>query len=129
MLGSQPRSPGFDPRAERRQMGCFLKTRALVHPADHIQEVLMKWEQIDDEIWSKVIVFERNRRVAKAYARAPVLTVNGSDDGFDGFRIGLCGFENPMRDPQTEEIRRHIGHATWYFTMASLGYFLTCRQR
>jgi hypothetical protein len=31
---------------------------------------------------------ERNRRVAKAYARAPVLTVNGSDDGFDGFRIG-----------------------------------------
>ncbi|KAK8405874.1 hypothetical protein O3P69_001981 [Scylla paramamosain] len=77
---------------------------------DHIQEVLMKWEQIDDEIWSKVIVFERNRRVAKAYARAPVLTVNGSDDGFDGFRIGLCGFENPMRDPRTEEIRRHIGH-------------------
>ena len=27
------------------------------------------------------------RRVAKAYARAPVLTVNGSDDGFDGFRL------------------------------------------
>ena len=27
------------------------------------------------------------RRVAKAYARAPVLTVNGSDDGFDGFRF------------------------------------------
>ncbi len=24
--------------------------------------------------------------MAKAYARAPVLTVNGSDDGFDGFR-------------------------------------------
>ncbi|KAK8729749.1 hypothetical protein OTU49_008298, partial [Cherax quadricarinatus] len=77
---------------------------------DHIQEVLMKWEQIDDEIWSKVIVLERNRRVAKAYARAPVLTINGSDDGFDGYRIGLCGFENPMRDPRTEEIRRHIGH-------------------
>ena len=28
-----------------------------------------------------------SRRVAKAYARAPVLTVNGSDDGFDGFRF------------------------------------------
>lgn len=53
---------------------------------DHIQEVLDKWTQIDDEIWAKVIVLERNRRVAKAYARAPVLTVNGSDDGFDGFR-------------------------------------------
>ena len=53
---------------------------------DHIQEVLGKWESIDDEIWAKVIVLERNRRVAKAYARAPVLTVNGSPDGFDGFR-------------------------------------------
>ncbi|XP_044256250.1 uncharacterized protein LOC123006113 isoform X1 [Tribolium madens] len=77
---------------------------------DHIQEVLDKWTQIDDEIWAKVIVLERNRRVAKAYARAPVLTVNGSDDGFDGFRIGLCGFDNPMRDQKTEEFKRHIGH-------------------
>ena len=76
---------------------------------DHIQEVLNKWESIDDEIWAKIIVLERNRRVAKAYARAPVLTVNGSDDGFDGFRIGLAGFENPMRDPKTEEVKRHIG--------------------
>ncbi|XP_032676620.1 uncharacterized protein LOC116846637 isoform X1 [Odontomachus brunneus] len=75
---------------------------------DHIQEVLDKWNQIDDEIWAKVIVFERNRRVAKAYARAPVLTINGSNDGFDGFRIGLCGFDNPMRDPKTEEAKRHI---------------------
>ncbi|XP_022250206.1 uncharacterized protein LOC106466479 [Limulus polyphemus] len=77
---------------------------------DHIQEVLNKWEQIDDEIWAKVICMERNRRVAKAYARSPVLTVNGSDDGFDGYRIGLCGFDNPMRDPKTEEIKRNIGH-------------------
>jgi len=76
---------------------------------DHIQEVLNKWESIDDEIWAKIIVLERNRRVAKAYARAPVLTVNGSDDGFDGFRIGLAGFDNPMRDTKTEEVKRHIG--------------------
>lgn len=48
--------------------------------------MLDKWRQIDDEIWAKVVVFERNRRVAKAYARVPVLTVNGSDDGFDGMR-------------------------------------------
>ncbi|XP_066585708.1 uncharacterized protein exp [Prorops nasuta] len=75
---------------------------------DHIQEVLDKWNQIDDEIWAKVIVFERNRRVAKAYARAPVLTINGSNNGFDGYRIGLCGFDNPMRDPKTEEAKRHI---------------------
>ncbi|XP_031623535.1 uncharacterized protein LOC116340913 isoform X2 [Contarinia nasturtii] len=76
---------------------------------EHIQEVLDKWTQIDDEIWAKVIVFERNRRVAKAYARAPVLTINGSDDGFDGMRIGLSGFDNPMRDPKTEELKRHVG--------------------
>ncbi|CAO1407314.1 unnamed protein product [Diamesa serratosioi] len=76
---------------------------------EHIQEVLDKWTQIDDEIWAKVIVFERNRRLAKAYARTPVLTINGSDDGFDGMRIGLCGFDNPMRDQKTEELKRHIG--------------------
>ncbi|CAH2989166.1 unnamed protein product [Chilo suppressalis] len=76
---------------------------------EHIQEVLDKWTQIDDEIWAKVIVFEKNRRVAKAYARAPVLTINGSDDGFDGMRIGLCGFNNPHRDQKTEEVKRHIG--------------------
>jgi hypothetical protein len=52
---------------------------------------------------------ERNRRVAKAYARAPILTVNGCDNGFDGYRIGLNGFDNPMRDPKTEETKRNIG--------------------
>ncbi|KAH8025045.1 hypothetical protein HPB51_002941 [Rhipicephalus microplus] len=78
---------------------------------DHIQEVLNKWGQIDDEIWAKIICMERNRRVAKAYARASVLTINGSNEGFDGYRIGLCGFDNPMRDPRTEELKKQIGHA------------------
>eukprot|EP00096_Caligus_rogercresseyi_P010291 TRINITY_DN369_c0_g1_i1.p1 TRINITY_DN369_c0_g1~~TRINITY_DN369_c0_g1_i1.p1 ORF type:complete len:466 (-),score=86.65 TRINITY_DN369_c0_g1_i1:449-1846(-) len=77
---------------------------------DHIQEVMNKWESIDDEIWAKIIVLERNRRVAKAYARAPVITINGSNDGFDGFRIGVGGFENPMRDPNTDNTIRHIGN-------------------
>ncbi|XP_018019348.1 uncharacterized protein LOC108675829 isoform X1 [Hyalella azteca] len=77
---------------------------------EHIHEVFLKWSQIDDEIWSKVIVFEKNRRVAKAYLRSPVLTVNGTNIGFDGFRLGLAGFENPMREPKTEEvISRQIG--------------------
>jgi hypothetical protein len=48
-------------------------------------------------------------RVAKAYARAPVLTINGSEDGFDGYRIGLNGFENPLQDVKTEEVMRYIG--------------------
>jgi hypothetical protein len=76
---------------------------------DHIQEVIDKWDSIDDEIWAKVIVLERNRRVAKAYARAPVITVNGSTDGFDGFRIGVAGFDNPLRDPDTSAAIQALG--------------------
>lgn len=76
---------------------------------DHIVEVLAKWDSIDDEIWAKVIVLERNRRIAKAYARAPVLTVNGSEEGFDGFRIGVNGFDNPLRDNKTQEFKEQIG--------------------
>ena len=52
---------------------------------------------------------ERNRRVAKAYARTPILTINGCDNGFDGYRIGLNGFDNPMRDQKCEDVKRNIG--------------------
>lgn len=76
---------------------------------DHINEVLAKWEQIDDEIWAKIIVFEKNRRVAKAYARSSVISINGSKNGFDGQRIGLNGFENPMRDAETKSAKKSIG--------------------
>ena len=53
------------------------------------------------------------------------MTVNGTDDGFDGFRIGLAGFENPMRDPKTEEAKRLIGQVnqiliTIYLTIIQL---------
>jgi hypothetical protein len=27
-------------------------------------------------------------------------------------RIGLCGFDNPLRDPKTEELKRHIGQVS-----------------
>ncbi|RWS26805.1 uncharacterized protein B4U80_07349 [Leptotrombidium deliense] len=76
---------------------------------DHIQEILNKWEQIDDEIWAKIICMQRNRRIAKAYARAPVLNINGSEDGFDGYKIGLNGFESPLNDPLVKRAKRHIG--------------------
>lgn len=52
---------------------------------------------------------ERNRRIAKAYSRVPVLTISGSDDGFDGYKIGLNGFDNPMRDSLTKTVKSHIG--------------------
>ena len=32
---------------------------------DHIKEINGKWDSIEDDIWGKIIVMERNRRVAK----------------------------------------------------------------
>ena len=69
--------------------------------------------------------------MAKAYARAPVITVNGSDDGFDGFRIGLAGFDNPMRDAKTEEVKRLIGQVvtvteTYFLEKLKNKLFLNC---
>ena len=52
---------------------------------------------------------ERNRRVAKAYVRSPTITVGGGKEGFDGLRIGLQGFGNPLRDEETERAKRKIG--------------------
>ena len=52
---------------------------------------------------------ERNRRVAKAYVRSPTITVGGGKEGFDGLRIGLEGFGNPLRDEDTQMAKRRIG--------------------
>jgi len=52
---------------------------------------------------------ERNRRIAKAYARSPVINVNGGSIGFDGDSIGLEGFDNPFRDQQAVDTHRRIG--------------------
>ena len=52
--------------------------------------------------------------------------MNGTDDGFDGFRIGLAGFENPMRDPKTEEAKRLIGQViNWSFSFILSYFYLT----
>ncbi|KAJ6223529.1 hypothetical protein RDWZM_002074 [Blomia tropicalis] len=76
--------------------------------SDQISEILHKWNSIDDEIWAKVVCFERNRRIAKAYARSPVISVSGSDLAFDGSRIGLNAFPNCRRDSVTERLKRQI---------------------
>ena len=83
-----------------------------------------KWEQIDDEIWAKVICMNGKRRVAKAYARAPVLTVDGSHDGFDGYRIGLNGFENPLLDLKTEEVMRYIGKVGIFLSQKYILFYI-----
>lgn len=51
---------------------------------------------------------ERNKRVAKAYARASAISVNGSHAGFDGYRIGLNGFD-VSSDSRVEDIKKMIG--------------------
>ena len=56
-----------------------------------------------------MIIFERNRRGAKAYARSPVLTINGSDAGFNGLNIGVNGFENLKRDREVRDCKAAIG--------------------
>lgn len=39
-------------------------------------------------------------------------------------RIGLCGFENPLRDSKTDEVKRHIGHVSFSYQFPStLSYF------
>lgn len=52
---------------------------------------------------------ERNRRIAKAYARSPVITIDNRCIGFNGDSIGLTGFENPYRDPEVMRVHSMIG--------------------
>lgn len=52
---------------------------------------------------------ERNRRIAKAYARSPIIRMDNRCIGFNGDSIGLRGFENPFRDTETLQVHRNIG--------------------
>ena len=35
--------------------------------------------------------------------------IHGSEDGFDGFKIGVNGFDNPLRDYKVKEFKAQIG--------------------
>jgi hypothetical protein len=78
---------------------------------DHMREVQNKWNtlKLNDDIWAKLIYFEQNRRLAKAYVSTPVLTIDGSTNGLDGFRIGLSGIENSYRNLDSIACLRSIG--------------------
>ena len=89
---------------------------------DHINEIHGKWNAIEDDIWGKVIVMERNRRVAKAYIRSPVITVGGGQEGFDGLRVGLHGFENPFRSEETEAVMARLGGQVCRVQMDNEGF-------
>lgn len=77
---------------------------------DHLEEIFNKWRLLDDDIWCKLIIMERNRRIGKAYARVPIVTIDGSHElSYDGYKLALNGFDNPDRDAKTEECRKRIG--------------------
>ncbi|CAI5456443.1 unnamed protein product [Caenorhabditis angaria] len=77
---------------------------------DQVKEVLNKLSEgaIDDEIWGKIVIMERCKRVAKAYLRKTTVIIDGSEDEFDGRTLGFNHFENLTRDEYTKEIRAKI---------------------
>jgi len=76
---------------------------------DHIAGIHKKWDCIEDEIWAKIVIMEKTQEVAKAFIRAPVMTVNGGDFGFDEEIIGLSGFNNTLRDGDTKRVLDLVG--------------------
>lgn len=82
-------------------------------PKDHLAEVLGKWHTLkaNDDIWAKLIYFERNRRLAKAYVSASTLIVDASTAGLTAHntRVGLSGLENPARSLESVACLRQLG--------------------
>lgn len=76
---------------------------------DNIVEANEKLQALDDEIWGKIIIMERNQRVGKAYLRNPIISVNGSEEEFNGYTVGWKMFNNPHRDPRVQEDLAKIG--------------------
>ncbi|KAH7719847.1 hypothetical protein AAVH_12652 [Aphelenchoides avenae] len=76
---------------------------------DNLAEVQRKLDEIDPDVWGKLIVMERNYRTAKAYLRHQTIYVDGSETQFDGIRVGLANFDNERRDPRTQMELRFVG--------------------
>uniref|UniRef100_A0A915I612 MH2 domain-containing protein n=1 Tax=Romanomermis culicivorax TaxID=13658 RepID=A0A915I612_ROMCU len=76
---------------------------------DHIAATLSKIRCLDDEVWGKLILMNRNKCIAKMYLRNPLIVLDGTKNSFDGQRIGLDHFENADADEQTLEIRVKLG--------------------
>ena len=94
---------------------------------DLIDEIHGKWDSIEDDIWGKVIVMERNRRVAKAYIRSPVISIGGGLEGFDGLTVGLRGFDNPYRDKETQILMSQLSEQCCKLQMNSEGFVKVLR--
>ncbi|KAK0402838.1 hypothetical protein QR680_016567 [Steinernema hermaphroditum] len=68
---------------------------------DNLFEVQAKLSNIENQIWGKLIVMERNYRTAKAYLRYQSILIDGSQRDFDGARLGLARFSPDLSDRRT----------------------------
>ena len=57
---------------------------------------------MDDEVWAKIIVMEKESRLAKAYVKTPVVVIDGSNTGFDGVKVGINGLVNGVTSGDKE---------------------------
>uniref|UniRef100_A0AC35U907 MH2 domain-containing protein n=1 Tax=Rhabditophanes sp. KR3021 TaxID=114890 RepID=A0AC35U907_9BILA len=62
---------------------------------DNVNEVFQKLKSMEQEIWCKLILMQRNERVMKAYLRFPTININGGYEEFDGLQVGLARFTTP----------------------------------
>ncbi|CAD5229159.1 unnamed protein product [Bursaphelenchus okinawaensis] len=78
---------------------------------DNVNEVLVRLQDgsLDDDIWGKIILMEKGRRLAKAYLRQSTLIVDGGDEEFDGKTLGFNYFASTHADHQIQEFREKIG--------------------
>jgi hypothetical protein len=68
---------------------------------------------LDDEIWGKIVVMERGRRIAKAYLRKITLIVDGGDEEFDGKTLGFNHFRSTITNENRDgDFRSKIGDVT-----------------
>uniref|UniRef100_A0A0N4ZIK0 MH2 domain-containing protein n=1 Tax=Parastrongyloides trichosuri TaxID=131310 RepID=A0A0N4ZIK0_PARTI len=59
---------------------------------DNSNEVHQKIKAMEQEIWAKLILMEKDCRIMKAYLRFPTININGGLDDFDGLQVGLARF-------------------------------------
>uniref|UniRef100_A0A0K0FVH2 MH2 domain-containing protein n=1 Tax=Strongyloides venezuelensis TaxID=75913 RepID=A0A0K0FVH2_STRVS len=69
--------------------------------ADNSGEVNQKLKGLEQEIWAKLILMEKDCRIMKAYLRFPTININGGFDDFDGLQVGLARFTSPDNDSST----------------------------
>ena len=75
-----------------------------------LEDIETNLDEIDDDVWARVIIMEKNVEVAKMLLRKPIVVVTNGDEGFDGnCLVGLGGFENPSRDKESLDSLKSVG--------------------